>query len=100
MGFGAFFSLELFASGVILRSCRFTNFTARNAVRTARSWFVPAIGRAPSARNAARRNWKRNFPLSRQRPREVSRRLLRRNAAAAVADRGAGVIEGDVKRDA
>jgi hypothetical protein len=84
--------LELFASGVIFDACQFTNFTAKNAVRTARFWFGRAIGRAPSARNAARRNSKRNSPPSPQPTPEAARRL-RPNVAAADADRGVGVIK-------
>jgi len=87
-----FFALELFRSGVIFVSCRYTNFTAKNAGRTARFWFVRAIGRAPNALNAARRSSKRNSPLLPQRTPAALLRL-RRNAAVADAARDAVVIE-------
>ena len=86
------FSLEVFEGGVIFGLCRYTSFTANNAVKTARFSPARAIGRAPNARNVARRNSRRNSPPSRQ-PMRAAARLPRQNAAGAGVDPGAGVIE-------
>jgi hypothetical protein len=56
--------LELFATPIILFSCRFTNFIAKNASATVKSSSAPAIGRERSARIAVQRNCPRNFPCS------------------------------------
>src|SRR5579862_6511049 len=56
--------LEIFGSRVILLACRFTSFIAKNADATAKSLSVPAIGKAPSARNADPQSSKRSSPSS------------------------------------
>ena len=78
----ASFALEVFGGGVIFDLCRFTNFIAEAAVRTAKSSFVPAIGRAPSVRSAAQPSWKRNSRRLRPRMRGAGQRPRRRSGVA------------------
>ena len=47
---------------IILRPCRFTNFIAGSANRTAKFSSAPAIGRAPHVRTAVRPRSKRSLP--------------------------------------
>ena len=48
--------------------CRFTNFIAKAAKPTAKSWFVPVIGREQNVRGAVRQNWGRNSRFLPQAP--------------------------------
>jgi hypothetical protein len=54
--------LEIFRSLNTVYPCRFTNFTAKNAARTAKSWCVHLIGAEPNAPIAGQAGWTRNFP--------------------------------------
>src|SRR4051794_11073522 len=88
---GEWFRVEFFGGGAIFVSCRYTNFTANNAVRTARFLYVPAIGRAQSVRSAARQSWRRNSRPLRQPTREAHR--PNQPSAAADAARAVGVTD-------
>lgn len=52
------------ASSATLRPCRSTSFIARNASRTAKSWFARAIGKERSVPAAVRRSLRKSFPRS------------------------------------
>jgi hypothetical protein len=54
------FQLELADWPIMFWSCRFTNFIARNATRTAKCWCAPVVGRAPSAPIAAQPGFPRS----------------------------------------
>ena len=56
--------LEILRASTILRACRFTNFIARNASETAKSWSAPAIGKEPNVLAAGLLNFRRNCPPS------------------------------------
>ncbi len=56
--------LDLSQPAAILPSCRFTSFIATSASRTVSYWSVPANGRAPNARIAARQSFPRCYPFS------------------------------------
>ena len=56
----------------IFPSCRFTNFIAPSAKRTAKSWSAPATGRARSVRTVVRRSLRRSSPSSHRRVRMVA----------------------------
>ena len=45
-----------------LPQCRSTNFIAKSATKTAKSWCVRASGKARHARIAARKSWSKNSP--------------------------------------
>lgn len=98
-------NLELLGKSAMLVACRYTSFIARSVRKIVKSWFVPAIGKAPSARIAARRAFRKSFrfllppsPVPASQPRPAGMRRRRAPAAAgavAAAEPTTTIEEGD-----
>lgn len=79
--------LRMVAKAAMFPACQFTNFIARSAGRTAKSWSARPSGPAPSVPIAAPANWRRSFPLlpRRQPPNPQAAIILAEEAAGTAA---------------
>ena len=90
--------LEIPVAAATVWPCRYTNFIVNSARRTAKSWYVPALGKGRNVRSAARPSWPRSSRSLRHPPRELERALrpaLRRRPAWRTA--AAAVVAGAVR---